>query len=306
MRISIIISTYNRGPQLMRTLDSVARQTLPADDWELVVVDNNSKDNTQELVAGFVKANPDLNVRIVSEKQQGLSHARNRGIAESKAPLIVMIDDDEEVNPGFLAAYDTFFESHPDAVAAGGKMVAVYEKERPQWMSRYTEALAASTIDLGNRIVPFSKGKYPIGGNMAFRREVFDKYGVFNTELGRKGDILIGGEEKDIFDRVAKGGGRIYFVPGAVADHIIPPSRVAAPHFRKMARMAGVSERIRTKSISGGAYFGALVKEGAKWIATWCIALWFLLCQQPLKAHYLVMMRHCISRGLTTGKPCKK
>ncbi len=302
MRISLVISTYNRGTQLMRTLDSVARQTLPVADWELVVVDNNSKDDTQGLFAGFAAAHPALNARIVRETRQGLSHARNRGITESKAPVIVMIDDDEEINDGFLGAYDAFFESHPEVVAAGGKMVACYEEKRPKWMSRYTEALAASTIDRGKCMAPFRRGRYPIGGNMAFRREVFDKYGTFNTELGRTGDLLIGGEEKDMFSRVVDGGGQIWYVPGAVADHIIPPSRVTRTRFCKQARMCGVSERIRTKSISGWAYFKALVAESAKWKATLCICLWFLLCQQPMKAHYLLIMRRSISAGLLKGK----
>ena len=302
MRISLVISTYNRGLQLVRTLNSVAVQTLPAADWELVVVDNNSTDGTGDLFAGFAAAHPRLNTRIVRETKQGLSYARNRGIAESKAPVIVMIDDDEEINPGFLGAYDSFFESHPAAVAAGGKMVACYEDKRPKWMSHYTEALATSTIDMGNRMIPFRRGRYPIGGNMAFRRQVFDWYGTFNTELGRKGDVLIGGEEKDMFGRIASGGRETWYVPGAVADHIIPPSRVTKARFCKQARMAGVSERIRTRSISGWAYFKALAAEGAKWVATLCIYLWFLLCQKPLKAHYLVMMRRSISAGLLKGK----
>lgn len=301
IKISLVISTYNRGPQLMRTLRSVAAQTLPPDEWELVVVDNNSTDGTAGLFAEFAKTHPELNARIVSETRQGLSWARNRGIVESKAPVIVMIDDDEEVNMGFLAAYDTFFESHPDAVAAGGKMIPCYEKRRPQWMSHYTEALAASALDMGGRIIKFKKG-YPIGGNMAFRRGVFDMYGFFDTELGRRGDMLIGGEEKDMFGRIAAGGGEIYYVPGAVADHIIPPSRLSPAHFRKMARMCGVSERIRTRSVSFGTYLKALAAEGAKWIATLGIAMWFLLCQQLLKAHYLIMMRWNITKGLLAGK----
>lgn len=285
----------------MRTLRSVAAQTLPPEEWELVVVDNNSTDGTAQLFAEFAAAHPHLNARIVRETRQGLSWARNRGIAESTAPIVVMIDDDEEINMGFLGAYDAFFESHPDAVAAGGKMIPCYEKRRPHWMSHFTEALAASALDMGDRIIPFRRG-YPIGGNMAFRREVFDAYGLFDTELGRTGDLLIGGEEKDIFGRIAAGGGGIYYVPGAVVDHIIPPSRLTPAHFKKMARMCGVSERIRTRSVSTGAYLKALAAETFKWGATLGIALWFLLCQQPLKAHYLIMMRQNITKGLLAGK----
>lgn len=346
MRISLVISTYNRGRQLMRTLDSVVRQNfarpdagdgnvgiesddeknisspnLPATELELIVVDNNSSDDTPALLAGFAVAHPELDVRVVRETRQGLSWARNRGIAESRGEIIVMIDDDEEIRPGFLAAYAGFFGSHPFAVAAGGKMIACYEEERPKWMSRYTEALAASTIDLGDRTRPFPRGRYPIGGNMAFRREVFEKYGLFSTELGRTGNSLIGGEEKDLFMRITRGDNDscldpgesdgtgsaashkkvselIWWVPGAVVDHIIPPSRVTKEHFVKQSRMVGVSGRIIARSKSQAAYLKAIIAEGAKWAVTLGIALWFVLTACPSKACYLVMMRWNISKGL--------
>jgi glycosyltransferase involved in cell wall biosynthesis len=312
IELSIVIATYNRGEKLSRTLRSLAGQTLPADVWEAVVVNNNSTDDTADLFARFAaEEGRGLNIRMVSETRQGLSWARNRGIDDTLGAIVVMIDDDEEINPGFLAAYAEFFETHPSARAAGGRMTAFYEDERPAWMSHYTEALAASTIDLGDRVRRFPRGRYPIGGNMAFRREVFERFGRFDTELGRTGggaadNSLLGGEEKELFGRIAAaGGGRsgaggIWWVPGAEVLHLIPPSRVTDAHFRRLSRMVGVTVRTISLRQGHGALFRAIAAEAAKWGATLALALWFVATLRPSKGRYLIVMRYEISAGLLT------
>jgi glycosyltransferase involved in cell wall biosynthesis len=296
--LTIVIATWNRGGKLARTLASVAAQTLPPERWEAVVVNNNSTDDTAEVFARFASsaAASGLAVRMVDEPRQGLSWARSRGIAEARGAIIAMIDDDEEINPEFVAAYLDFFASHPVAVAAGGPMLAVYEQERPRWMSYYTEALAASTINLGPRVRRFPRGRYPIGGNMAFRREVFEIHGSFDTTLGRTGGSLIGGEEKDMFSRIA---GEIWWVPGAVVNHLIPPARLTDPHFKKLSRSVGVTARKLAES--RGSYPRALVSEAVKWCATLVLAAWFTLTLRPAKARYLIIMRRGITRGLLGG-----
>jgi glycosyltransferase involved in cell wall biosynthesis len=297
-KISIVIATWNRGEKLARTLASLASQTLPSPQWEAVVVNNNSTDDTAAVFARFA-ASPEglgLDVRMVDESRQGLSWARNRGISEARGEIIVMIDDDEVAVPGFLAAWRDFFATHPRAVAAGGPMRACYEEGRPRWMSHFTEALAASTIDLGRRVRPFPRGRYPIGGNMAFRREVFDRVGMFDTSLGRAGAALLGGEEKELFGRVAAAGGEIWWVPGAAVDHLIPPSRLTGDHFRKLSRMVGRTARLLAPVPA--LYARALVAEAFKWAATLVLAAWFTLTLRPAKARYLIIMRREITRGL--------
>lgn len=303
VKVSIVIATYNRGEKLLRTLRSLAEQTLPADEWEAVAVNNNSSDDTAGVFARFAAQHPALNIRMVDEARQGLSWARNRGIAEAKGEVIAIIDDDEEVNPGFAAAYAGFFDRHPEAAAAGGKVVPRYETGRPQWMSRFTERPIAGTLDRGDTEKHFGRG-YPAGGNMAARREVFEKYGSFNTDLGRTGDNPMGGEEKEFFHRIASGGEAVWYLPEAVIFHIIPPEKLTMKYFRRLARGCGASERVRTRSISRGAYMLAVAKEMLKWGASLLIAVWYTLCQQPLKAHYLMEMRRCVTAGLLNGK-CK-
>jgi glycosyltransferase involved in cell wall biosynthesis len=307
IEISVIIATWNRGEKLERTLRSLAAQSLPPGRWEAVVVNNNSTDDTAEVFARFVAGNATgdgaggaLNVRMVDEPRQGLSWARNRGLAETRGAIIARIDDDEEADPGYLAAWLDFFATHPAAVAGGGPMLPSYEAERPLWMSHYTEALATSTIDLGGRERPFPRGRYPIGGNMAFRREVFDRVGGFDTALGRTGGALIGGEEKELFGRVALSGGEIWWVPTARIDHLIPPSRLTEAHFRKLSRAVGVTARALTKGRKVS-LLRALAAEAVKWCATLILAAWFTLTLRPAKARQLIIMRREITRGLISG-----
>ena len=132
IRLSLIIATYNRSAQLVETLRSVVAQDAPAGAWECVVVDNNSSDDTAERFAAFAAAHPDHALRMVREGRQGLSHARNRGIAESRGGLIAIIDDDERIVGGFIRAYLDFFAAHPEAQVAGGPIVAEYPAGRPR------------------------------------------------------------------------------------------------------------------------------------------------------------------------------
>ena len=134
-RISIIVATYNRAQQLLGTLESLVQQDLPAAEWECIVVDNNSKDDTQALFAEFAEANRGFNLRIVREERQGLSFARNRGVEESRGEIIASIDDDETVNEEFARGYLELFDKCEIAVAAGGRVVPSYPLGRPSWLS---------------------------------------------------------------------------------------------------------------------------------------------------------------------------
>lgn len=299
MRITLVVATYNRGEQLIRTVNSINNQSLDRTIWDAIIVNNNSSDNTTLLFDAFKTSHPEAeNIQMVFESRQGLSHARNCGVGKSKGEYIAIIDDDEEINPEFLAQYIDFFDSYPDAAAAGGKIKPVYEYETPAWLSRRLERPLAAQIDLGDTTKLFDGGRSPIGGNMAFRREVFDKYGLFDPNLGRKGDKLFGGEEKDLFDRIGSAGGKIYWVPGPTVLHIIPRSRLTRSYLSRLSRMIGVSERVRTRNISRGAYAKRIVKEALKWIATAILAAGYLLKLQPSKGGYLFIMRANITRGL--------
>ena len=239
--LSIVIATFNRSAYLLRTLESLAGQTLPAQEFEILVVNNNSTDDTPAVFAGFARQHPELRLRMVAEPVQGISYARNRGVAEAKGECIVFIDDDEEAVPDFAKSYRDFFRSRPDCDAAGGAVVPVYEAPLPRWYSHYIEKMITGAMDMGDRVRPFRGSRYPGVGNSGFRRRLFERYGNFNTALGRSGSNPLGGEEKDFFMRMRSQGIRYYFVPGAAIRHITPASKLSEEYFERLTRMIGVS-----------------------------------------------------------------
>ena len=295
IRLSLIIATYNRAAELVAALESVVRQTAPADAWECVVVNNNSQDDTAARFAAFAARFPELNLRLVTETRQGLSYARNRGIAETAGEYIAVIDDDERINPGFIAAYIDFFDRHPEAVSAGGRIIPEYPGGRPAWMSRYTEKPVANPIDLGDRVRPFPRGRIPGGGNMALRRSAVERYGAFDPTLGRSGVSLVGGEESDLFERLARAGEQCWYVPDAVMWHIIPDRKLTEEYCRRLSRNVGVSQRMRAQR--NGRYGRALFGEALKWVATLLLAGLMPSCKRP----WLLRMRREITRGLWGG-----
>lgn len=292
IRLSLIIPTHNRSERLIAALESVIRQDLPAADWECVVVSNNSTDDTVARFGDFAARYPGLNLRLVTEDGPGVSYARNRGIAETSAPLLVFIDDDERINPGFLRAYADFFDAHPDAVVAGGRIIAEYVTGRPAWLSKYTEMPIANPMDFGDAVRPFPAGRVPGGGNMAFRRSAALRYGGFDPSLGRVGRMLIGGEENDFFERLMRGGETCWYVPGAVMWHIIPPEKLTESYFRRLCYNVGVSQRLRAGMYRR--YPKTLLFESLKWGATLLLSI----TMPPRKSLWLIRMRYEISRGL--------
>lgn len=292
IRLSLIIATYNRAEQLMVTLASVGAQSAKPSLWECIIVDNNSRDNTQERVAEFAKEHPTLNIRYCFEPNQGLSYARNKGISEAKGDIIAFIDDDERIVAEFINSYIKLFDEHPDAMAAGGKIIAEYPTGRPRWMSHYTERPIANPMDFGDYITPFPKGRIPGGGNMAMRREVFSTIGLFDTTLGRTGKRLIGGEESELFERIYSLGMKCYYAPRAVMYHIIPAEKLTTEYFERLCYNTGVSQLTRAKIHNRitRLYIGEAMK--------WCATLLLCLLHRPAQSRHLIKMRREITRGI--------
>ena len=292
IRLSLVIATYNRAEQLMVTLGSVAMQSAEATTWECIVVDNNSADDTRQRVEAFQKKHSDLNIRYVYEQNQGLSHARNAGIKASRGDIVAFIDDDERIVEEFITAYIDLFDQHPDAMAAGGEIIAEYPTGRPRWMSRYAERPIANPMSFGNNVRLFPKGRIPGGGNMAMRRRLFDCIGEFNTSLGRTGKRLLGGEESDLFERIAKHGHKVYYAPRAIMYHIIPAEKLTRDYFTRLATNTGISQRTRAEL--NNATLRLYVGEAMKWVAT----LLLCLVHRPKQSQYLLLMRRYISKGI--------
>lgn len=297
MMLSVILCTYNRERYIYNVLQSIAAGGFG--DYEIVLVNNNSTDGTESECQRFAKDHPEVAMRYCVEKQQGLSYARNRGIMESQGEVLVYVDDDAVVNREYLQTYADFFNRNKEAVAAGGPITPRYDGcEEPSWMSHYTRQLVTGELNLGTREREFPKGAFPGGGNAAYRKSVFNEVGLFNVELGRKGNSLIGAEEKDLFDKMTSRGMKFYYLPNAILYHLIPPKKLTQDYFDRLTYGIGVSERYRTQQIGRKKYLNRLLKETVKWGGTMVLWTGFALKGQFPKGNKLVAFRKNVTRGL--------
>ncbi|MDH6358709.1 glycosyltransferase family A protein [Parabacteroides sp. PF5-9] len=298
MYLSVVICTYNRGKYLPMVLDSLKKQNWPVSEYEVILINNNSPDDTDKIIQSYKADNPGFNLRYFIEYNQGISYARNRGVNESHGEIIVFIDDDETVEPHFLEAINHFFETYPDGAISAGPVIPVYEAEKPQWLSHYTMRLITGEYNKGNKIKLLSPKDYPGTGHACFRKSLFEKYGDFKTNLGRKGDSLMGAEDKDFFLRLMEGGEKCYYVPEAKIYHHIPAYKLTDEFFDKLTYAMGKSERVRTLNLSKGSFYKRVIMEGVKWGASLVLWLGYALKLQPYKGNKLILFRKNLTKGL--------
>ena len=296
--ITLIICTYNRERYIGPLLDSIAKNDYPTSDDESVLVDNNCTDNTRGVCEQFATTHPEITLRYVVETEQGLSAARNKGIKEAEGDIIIYVDDDALVDIDYIRIYAEHFAAHPETMAAGGPIEPLYETEEPKWMSPYTKALLTAWMNYGDKVREYPNGRYPGGGKAAYRKVVFDHVGLFNTELGRKGNLLLASEEKDIFDKMKAQGMQVLYLPTPVLHHIIPQAKLEEDYFNRLTLQIGRSERMRTCAISKGKYIKRLFSEGIKWGGTLVLLGIYTLQGHPMKGWKLVLFRRNVTKGL--------
>ena len=296
--LTAIICTYNRAKYIGPLLESIAANDLPKTEYEILLVDNNCTDNTREVCDAFMAKYPDVTFRYVVESEQGLSAARNKGIQEAKGDIIVYIDDDALVDTHYLRDYAEWFAAHPETMACGGPIEPLYETAEPDWMSPYTKALLTAWMNYGTKVREYPHGRYPGGGNAAYRASVFDQVGLFNTALGRKGGNLMGSEEKDIFDKMHEFGMQVLYLPQPVLHHIIPQTKLEKPYFNRLTIQMGISERQRTLDISTSKYLKRLFSECIKWGGTLVLLCIYTISFHPAKGWKLIQFRTNVTKGL--------
>ena len=298
MTLSVIICTYNRDKYIYNVLESIALNKFDKKQYEIILINNNCTDNTEKECHRFCENYKEIEFRYFIEKNQGLSYARNRGIKEAKGDFLVYVDDDATVNVDYLQTYFDLFTKHQDIYAAGGPIIPEYETQKPKWMSFFVEQLLTGRLYLGEKLKEFPQSAFPGGGNAAYRTCVFEKVGLYNVELGRKGNSLIGAEEKDIFDKMNSLGMKIFYCPNAILYHIISEQKLTLTYLKRLSLSIGKSEKIRTLQISKSKYFKRIISEGIKWCATIILLLLHSLSFAPTKGWMLVIFRANVTKGL--------
>ena len=252
MEFSVILCTYNRSENLDCILQSLESQVLPISfSWEIIVVDNNSTDETPGKIREFASAS-DLDIKYVKELNVGLSHARNRGVKEAQGNYVLFVEDDEIADKNLIREiYGTFQNYRCDCV--GGRIYLKFEDDIPGWLSPELWGFLGY-LNHGDTSFQMDGKRYPYGGNMAFKREVFDKIGMFNVKMGRIGKKLFGGEEYDLFQRLLISGAKGVYQPNAIVFHRINKSRMQKRYFRRLHYSSGFQKGLMN-SIPGGRSF---------------------------------------------------
>jgi glycosyltransferase involved in cell wall biosynthesis len=300
LKISAVISTYNRAQFLPGLFDSLIDQTLAPDEYEVVIINNNSTDLTWQLSREFANKNEKVRVRFFNETAQGLSFARNRGIRESEGELVTFIDDDALPARDFLEKTVKFFDEHPEAGASGGKILLKFIDNKPQWYNRFLSPLLGY-FNYGDRTRLFTNN-YFRGSNMTFRKSLFDSYEPFNTKLGRTGDILTGGEEKELFYRLKKNGIQLWYNAEAIVYHLVPKERTTVDFIRKQAAGTGRSKRVQAEIEGGMSLLKVLISEDLRWAASIFIAIFYFITFRFRKGIMILRFRYWVSMAFIVNK----
>lgn len=239
MEISVIVCTFNRSNLLRGNLAALAKQKVRSSvQWEVVVVDNNCTDDTARVVAQASETFG-ATVRRVQEANQGLSNARNCGIATALGDYLFFTDDDTRPQPDWVQrTWETFKKYNCDCVA--GQVELDWPSVRPGWLiDDLLSSLAHVDYGSDEKILA-SHATPPLGANMAFTKNVFAQIGTFDPNLGRTGSKLLGHEETDLFGRFLQAGLVAVYQPKAIVLHAIDKERLRKSYFRRLYYYGGL------------------------------------------------------------------
>lgn len=246
MKLSVIIPTLNRERLLQKALDSISMQTLDQALFEVIVVDNGSKDNTKFIVDNFMSKI--RNLVYIYDENPGLHVGRHRGLFAAKADILVYCDDDIEAFPTWLEGVIESFEDESVALV-GGKNLPKFEIEPPSWLVKMWDEGAEkkviyylSLLDLGNEIKEIEP-HYVFGCNFSIRRKILLEAGGFHPD-GMPQELMIyrGDGETHIANFLLKKGYKTIYNPKASVYHVVTKERMTKEYFAHRAFKQGISD----------------------------------------------------------------
>jgi len=233
MHVTVIIVTYNRCQSLAKTLESVALSSLPTSvEWEVLLVDNNSSDQTLQVAEDFRARYPGR-FRYLRQPNPGKSFGLNAGILASRGDILAFIDDDVTVESTWLQNLTAALQ-HGEWVGAGGRILLERNFSPPRWLALegpWNMGGMLAGFDLGDK--PGELHEAPYGTNMAFHKKMFEKYGLFRTDLGPSPnrEVPRPNEDTEFGRRLMAAGERLHYEPRAVVHHPVPQERLRKEYF---------------------------------------------------------------------------
>ena len=231
MLVTVAICSWNRSGLLRKTLEQFTHLEPPNGfDWELLVVDNNSTDETPEVLEEFADKLP---LRPLREPLPGKSNAANVAVREAGGEYILWTDDDVLIEPDWVRQYVAAFRSYPDADVFGGRIDPWFEGTPPRWLVEGFAAVAGvyAALDLKRPAGPAEESFYPFGANMALKRSAHLRH-AFDPRIGPQADTYIPGEEWMLVRALRRAGSQVVWVPEARVRHFIPRARQTEAYVR--------------------------------------------------------------------------
>lgn len=230
--ISLVICTYNNAASLAITLHQLAQQiTTNRNAIEIIIVDNNSPDNTQQICADFIRTCP-LQAHYIFEGRQGLSHARNTGVDSAQGEYILFTDDDADLPVNWLETYvQQISTSKPDCLYS--RINIIWDKAKPWWfLPEYTPCFVG--VNYGDQpIVVTDIHREFYGKNFCMKKSLILALGGFDPALGRNGAKLIAGEETLLYRRMVEQKKYLLYFPDAPVGHRLKEREYLAENIKK-------------------------------------------------------------------------
>lgn len=297
-KISVVICTYNRARYLTGAMDSLSTQTIGVENYEVIIVNNASTDDTALVCQKYLTEHPEAPITYLEEYQQGASFARNTGAAIARAPLLCFMDDDAVAKNDYIEKILAFFQEVPEAGGLGGRIIPRYVPAEPVWMSHYVSSLVGH-FHYSNERSPFSGGKYPLESNMIIRTTDFREIGGFSSALpGVVGNIRIGGEGKDLFYRLMQLGRVIYYDPEVVVEHVVETEKLTPAYLYRVASGIGRGERVRIGKKGKMAFLFKTLEYIFKLGAAIVLGIGYALQGHPAKTMPVIQFRIDALKGL--------
>ncbi len=238
--VSVVIGTYNRCDVLRGALESLLTQDSGGVDYEVIVVDNNSTDDTRNMVENLRDTLDCKNLVYCFERTQGVSHARNRGITMARGRLIAFTDDDIRPAPNWIASVREGFNKFPHADCIGGKVLPPPTTEFPVWLTaKHWTPLAL--LDLGDKPIELNVRNGPglVAANMAVRASVFADVGLFQPQLQRVKNSIGSMEDHEFQFRLSDAKKKLMYLPELVVHAHVLPERLTKDYHRRWYRGHG-------------------------------------------------------------------
>jgi len=242
--VSIVICCHNSERRLPETLSHLITQQVDRNvKWEVVVVDNASTDSTSLIAESLWPGDAPAPLKVIHERNLGLSYARYRGIQETRYEIVSFIDDDNWVCPEWVQIVSEIMCRKPDVGACGGRNDAVCETDPPWWFGNYGQNYAVGFQAEITGDITFSRG-YLWGAGLNIRKSAWrhlESIGFKSLLVDRQGGTLSSGGDSEICFALRLAGWRLWYDERLKLQHYIPSDRLNWEYLRRLYRGFGAS-----------------------------------------------------------------